>query len=616
MNDTPSAKEREDHTPYELEQARLCLAYTGQVVNKMHHGIYTTEDVPCFCGADKSQDFELITKDRYGIPLRMVICKECALIRANPRLTAESFKSFYNDEYRHIFLVYSEQGRIPIKNDEEHEHARYLLQENKGKALVDICYREMVDLPETVIDFGCHFGGQLAVLKEQGVKNLYGVDIDKSARKGAKERTGIDCYATLDELIAKGVKANLIIMQDIIEHLTDLRETLDKISQLLAKDGILYVWTPGLFSGASSSAAANLFQIAHTYQFCSMTLDYVMSQMGWEPVYYDENIVSLWKFGRDPQAITPGKPQDWYQFQIDQLLDKEDRLSPRFRGTCKFSKRERFDNIVENYKKGIPDLWAITQKSKGAVAIVSGGPSVDDELGALKKMKADGVPIMCIARMYPWCIDNGLGPNYVVAMDSTADQIKGFDRINPDTTHLMCSVVHPSLGEKLSKEKTYIWDNQDEPKIRDMRQKSGYLTASVIGAGGTVTVSCLSLAINLGFDDIHIFGADCMYKSLDHVHARGISGPSAKMYPEQVTIEGKQYFTSPTMLIFVHNMLDMVWAAHEQGVLKNIKFHGDSLINVMWDGKFLTEKEVEEITGRSEEEKPVPRVLGRTACDK
>ena len=113
-----------------------------------------------------------------------------------------------------------------------------------------------------------------------------------------------------------------------------------------------------------------------------------------------------------------------------------------------------------------------------------------------------------------------------------------------------------------------------------------------------------------------MFGADCMYKSLDHVHARGITGPSAKMYPEQVTIDGKEYFTSPTMMIFVHNLLDMIWAAHEQGVLKSIKFHGDSLINVIWDGKFLTEKEIEKITGRPEDDKPEPRILGRTIEEK
>ena len=43
------------------------------------------EDVPCLCG---SNDSDLICSiDRYGLDQKTVICRDCGLIRSNPRMT-------------------------------------------------------------------------------------------------------------------------------------------------------------------------------------------------------------------------------------------------------------------------------------------------------------------------------------------------------------------------------------------------------------------------------------------------------------------------------------------------------------------------------------------------
>ncbi len=607
MNDTPSVI---DQPTFELERARGVLANVEAVRNKIKHGIYVLEWLPCFCKVDVSYDKEVTTKDRYNMPHRMVICQNCGLIRANPRMTVASYKAFYNDEYRNIHLPYVQEGSKPIASFEENAMALHELQMRKGKRLIDFLHREMIGVPNTVIDFACHFGGMLSILKEQGVKNCYGVDIDKSAREIVRAK-GIPAYETLDELIDMGVKADLVIMQDIIEHLNGF-ELMQKIAQVMAPEGKLFIWTPGLFSEFYNDKSG-LFQLAHTYQFCAATLDYVMSTLGFQPIYYNEEITSLWKFGRDKDVYPIAPPTAWAEYQEDQLLDKADRKHPPFRGSCKFAKRLRYENIEANFAKGYRDLSAISQTYKGDVMIISGGPSVDGQLEIMKEMYDRGMPTICIARMYPWCIKNGLGPTFVVGMDSSSDQLKGFLTINPETIHLLASAVHPDMFNGLSHEKTFIWDNFDEPEIRKRRGEAGYTQCSVIGGGGTVTVSCLSIAFNLGFDYLHIFGSDCMYSTDSaYSHASGIAGESIQMYPEQVTIEGETYWTSPTMMIFAQNILDLLGAAYSQGILRGQKFYGECLINKMWDGKFLDEKQVEAMTGYKEGEKIPDRILGKT----
>jgi len=70
-----------------------------QIEKKIKEGIYLFENVPCcVCGGE---NFELLSeKDRYGLYVPVVICKDCGLIYTNPRMTQDAFNQFYELEYR------------------------------------------------------------------------------------------------------------------------------------------------------------------------------------------------------------------------------------------------------------------------------------------------------------------------------------------------------------------------------------------------------------------------------------------------------------------------------------------------------------------------------------
>jgi hypothetical protein len=73
-----------------------------QLERKIEEGIYSFEEVPCCVCSGKN--FEVLSeKDRYGLYVHVVICKNCGLIQTNPRMTQEAYNPFYKHEYRKLY---------------------------------------------------------------------------------------------------------------------------------------------------------------------------------------------------------------------------------------------------------------------------------------------------------------------------------------------------------------------------------------------------------------------------------------------------------------------------------------------------------------------------------
>ena len=562
------------------ERRHASLAYQQVVIDKLLSGEYPREDVSCFCGAGGG--IQIREFDRYEIPHRLVVCEECALIRATPRMTEKAYTQFYNNEYRYVNHCQTIKDDNETTDDGIHAKIGY----QKGQALLSWLDDWDIEVPKSVVDWGCHVGGMLDAFSDAGAET-WGVEIDEEAA-GIANYQGHIVVPTIDELIKREVKVDLVIMQDVIEHLLDLNEV-KKVSQILTPNGHLYVWTPGFFRGNQEG----LFQIAHTYQFCGASLEYVMFQLGFEEVYLDEDIKSLWQYAGDKQRFLPPKPGHWAKHITDVIFPQEDgnRPVPRFRGVCKFTPKLLYSNVRENLAEKIPDIYEISGKKSGDLIIVAGGPSVDNQVDKIKELQARGYPLIVIARMYPWCAKNGLKPDYVISLDCSEEQERSFTDIQPGITYLLASVTRPSIIKKLLNEKCYIFDAKDNDKMRLFRAQNGYEVATVINAGGSVAITALTAGMNLGFNDFHVFGLDLLVEDSKQTHASGIAGESIKFDFVEVEINGEAILTTPSFLEFANQTLDLVAAGHNDGLLKSIKFYGDSIMNRLWDGQFHEEVE-------------------------
>ena len=126
-------------------------------------GKYRREEIKCECD---SNSFELLSeKDRYGIPVKTVICKKCGLIRQNPRLNAESLSDFYAKLYRGL---YESSSVSALFNNQLH----------RGKKIIKWINQKLGYLPEKVIEIGCGAGGILKAFQNMGCKTL-GIDFNQ-----------------------------------------------------------------------------------------------------------------------------------------------------------------------------------------------------------------------------------------------------------------------------------------------------------------------------------------------------------------------------------------------------------------------------------------------------
>lgn len=103
-------------------------------------------------------------------------------------------------------------------------------------------YRDCKNL--TVLDLGCGEGGTSAIFSENN--NVVSLDINKIKLLTLPVNNKI--IGNIDEIPFKSGSFNIIILQDVIEHLSLTNEFFDSLYSLLRKDGLIYLSTPNKYS--------------------------------------------------------------------------------------------------------------------------------------------------------------------------------------------------------------------------------------------------------------------------------------------------------------------------------------------------------------------------------
>ena len=91
-----------------------------------------------------------------------------------------------------------------------------------------------------VLDFGCYSGGLLARMGP-GYER-YGVEINRAAAAVASERTRKQVWPSVDDIPAD-LRFDVVVVADVIEHLSNPAELIQRLTDLLSDRGILIVTT-------------------------------------------------------------------------------------------------------------------------------------------------------------------------------------------------------------------------------------------------------------------------------------------------------------------------------------------------------------------------------------
>jgi SAM-dependent methyltransferase len=535
--------------------------YIEQVKRKQASGVYPLEAAACFCGRT---DGRLVAQtDRYGFDHCMVVCPSCGILRATPRMTAAAYAQFYANEYR---LIYGAHDDLP------EEQARDAM---GGETILQFIRNRTDHQVTSVFDFGCNDGSYLVPFKDAGC-TVYGVDYNPATVVRGQAR-GLDLAVGGLELLEARGKADLVLANHVLEHCLDLEDTITRLSRCLAPNGLLFVGVPGLYKWDRTQ----LWQNAHVWQFTAETLGYVMRCCGFEEVYCDQHIVSLWEYTGEcdhKSQINASAAR-----HIQQFLADGTRYAPEIRTVNKFPLAERKHYIDAALATGHPDLNIyMGQLADTPAIIVGGGPSADLHVEHIETLLSDGAALIAIERMLPWCLSHGLVPDYVVVMDASEDVTDALHTLPTTTRYLVATQCQPAVFDKLTELDVAIYNTpQRGIKMADLWHKHNRDVVTQINGGGSVVLCAMSIAMTLGARRLHVFGFDCHVTSA--TYANGIAGVGTQDETFEVSAKGqeKRYRTTAAYLSFAQQFFKLMEMARREGLIETVHVYGDSLVKAL-----------------------------------
>lgn len=245
------------------------LPFVSEVKAKLTKGEYRVEKSACPCGASEGQIISEV--DRYGLPLRFVVCAACGTIRIDPYLDEASLTDFYTHFFQQMY------GRVP-------DVESYFLRQAKYGQRVLATVQNWLKPGSCVYEVGCGAGGALDVFQRHGYL-FAGCDYSAELIAAGRER-GVSniYYGSLKDIPAE-LKADLIYLNHVFEHMNNPLEFLEDCKGRLADGGRIVIIVPDVSRIDSFNVpAGDLLQflhIAHKYNFSLEGVRRLSAQAGY-----------------------------------------------------------------------------------------------------------------------------------------------------------------------------------------------------------------------------------------------------------------------------------------------------------------------------------------------
>ena len=230
--------------------------------------------------------------------------------------------------------------------------------------LVDVM-SQLVKFEDSIIDIGCNDGKFLMALKNQGFKNLHGVEPTKNTAEAAKSSGFSVTNEYLDVVVAESLvreygKFDVVVTRQVLEHIKDIKSFVGSVRTLLKDKGILVIEVPDSEINFKHSDYGVWEE--HLNYFTQSSLTRILSEMGWEITNWYRSDFSGWcqTLIATPVSI----PQD-LEIQIGRIgvsreVDEFDSWVSNFE-SFKAQIRGRIDELVGN--EGRVALFGVGSRS-------------------------------------------------------------------------------------------------------------------------------------------------------------------------------------------------------------------------------------------------------------
>jgi uncharacterized Rossmann fold enzyme len=245
-------------------------------------------------------------------------------------------------------------------------------------------------------------------------------------------------------------------------------------------------------------------------------------------------------------------------------------LPLKITGKCVAEDETLFANMDAAIARGYPQVKEAQPAKSGAILLVASAPSVKGQLELIKKMKAAGSPIVAIKGAHDWLIDNGVTPDYALAIDPQEHRI-AFYKPQPNVHYMIASQCHPAMFDNLDGCQVTLWHpyvkkGQDRPK-----------NCMLIGGGTTSGLRAISLFYVLGYRQFELFGFDsCNDGEMLRVNGEGLKDGD-KLIEVKIDPQGETFYCNTAMALqaehfqtYYDYLPDATFNAHGRGLIQAI----------------------------------------------
>ncbi len=219
-------------------------------------GLMNTE-----CQLCGSAEKNIVSKfDRHGKPLVTVHCAGCGIVTNDPIPDEETLTQFYAKHYRKEY----KGAAKPRKRQVWRNFGRTL---RHFRTFSDI-YRDA----RTCMDIGAGSGEFLYLAQATGIK-ARGVEPSVDYSEYCRDDLGLEVRTgRLEDFDFSAERFDLIRLSHVLEHLPQPVETLKRLRDMLAENGVLYVEVPDIADDAARKLKGKLFHFGHIFNFNPFTL--------------------------------------------------------------------------------------------------------------------------------------------------------------------------------------------------------------------------------------------------------------------------------------------------------------------------------------------------------
>lgn len=171
------------------------------------------------------------------------------------------------------------------------------------------------------------------------------------------------------------------------------------------------------------------------------------------------------------------------------------------------------DNIVKYNYPRLHELKEFKKIKTEKIALVGGGPSIEKTIDELKEYKN----IVACGSSHDWLISKNIIPTYAVICDPDPISANYYTKPQIGCNYLIATACDKKVFDILNGYQITMWHCYSDDALKELIKVEPNVQA--VGGGCTVGLRSLSIALMLGYNNIHFFGFDSCLGEKDKHHA-------------------------------------------------------------------------------------------------